>query len=187
MMQKIYELYWYITSKPYFVVYVTSHRRKVKRFLQLAASKVKGTDEFLIDKSLKCAWSKPESDSVIIDGLKFLCFMDLNNAYPLKITRKEDIQTGEIFNKITSVETIELDKEKLNNNTNGKPLQMIEISFPPTVMFQKIEASFVKLILSGEKDKNEWMMWVLIVGLVVFGVIVFMWLKSQGVAISPLG
>lgn len=181
-MQQLYELYYYITSKPYFVVYVTSHGRKVKRFLQLAASKEKGSNEFLIDKSLKAAWSKPDSDSVIIDGLKFLCFVDLNNAIPLKITYKQDINTGEVFNKITKVTTIEPDIEQLERKyTSGEPLSMVSIAFPPTIMFQKIEATFVKLILSATTDKNEWLTYVLIAALLVFGFIVYMWFQSRGV------
>lgn len=185
MMSRINEFIYYVTSQPYFVVYVVSHGRKVKRFLQLAASKEKGANEFLINKSLKCAWSKPDSDSVIIDGLKFLCFVDLNNAIPLKITSETSTDTGDIFNKITTVTTIELDKEKVNGTT-GEPLSLAEIRFPPTIMFQKIEASFVKLILSSPTDKNEWLMWVLIVALVVFGIIGYVWFSSQGGGVHPL-
>lgn len=188
MMSKIKELYYYITGKPYFVIFVISHGRKVKRFIQLAASKEKGANEFLINKSLKCAWSKPESDSVIIDGLKFMCFVDLNNAIPLKITKKTDIKTGEIFNKITTIETIESDVEELEKKyKSGEPLALAEIRFPPTIMFQKIEATFVKLILSVTTDKNEWLMYVIIAALVVFGFVAYMYLNGGQPPISPLG
>lgn len=182
MITKVMEVYYYITSKPYFVVYVTSHMRKVKRFIQLAASKEKGANEFLISKSLKSAWSKPDSDSVVIDGLKFICFVDLNNAIPLKITSEKSIRTGEFFNKEIIKTTIIEDEEKqIKNYKDGEPLTLAEIRFPPTIMFQKIEATFVKLILSQPTDKNEWMTYVLIAGLLVLGFIAFMWFQSRGV------
>ena len=174
---KLLEILYYIQSKPYYVVYVTSHGRKVKRFIQLAASKEKGTDTFLISKELKSAWWKPEVP--IIDGLKFLTFVDLNNAIPLKYKHETEIETGEflVTEKSKLVISEDVDKQKSEGVKDGKPLQLAEISFPPTLLFQKVEAEFIKQILSIPPNKNEWMTYVFIVGIIVLGFLAFVFMN----------
>ena len=80
-MVNINEIIYTITNKPYFVVNILSNDRLVKRFVQPSASKEKGEDFFLIDRQLKAAWRKPEKP--IIDGLKFVVFVNMRNAIPL--------------------------------------------------------------------------------------------------------
>lgn len=181
MVDAINEMYYYLTGKPYFVVYVVSNSRRVKKFIQLASSKQKGEDFFLINQSLKCSWWKPETP--ILDGLKFICFVDLNNAIPLRIEKEIVYTDDEWFikeqQKITITEDIE--KQKINKKS-GKSLNLIEISFPPTLLFQKVEAHFVKETLSTPPNKWDELKWVFIVGLLVVGFLGWQYISSRGIS-----
>lgn len=178
-MDKLNEMMYYILNKPYFEVYVISNGRKVKRFVQLASSKVKGEDFFLISKDLKCAWWKP--DTPIIDGLKFKTFVDLNNAVPLRIDEEYNYIDSLFLIKEEKKVTISEDTEKQKKNPkNGKPVKFVEISFPPTLLYQKMEAHFIKLIMSSPPSKWEELKWVFIVGFIVLGIIVWN-LTSKGI------
>ena len=177
----ITEIYYYLTNKPYFMVYVISNSRRVKKFIQLASSKQKGEDFFLINQSLKCSWWKPETP--ILDGLKFVTFVDLNNAIPLRI-EKEIVYTDDEWlikeqKKITISEDIE--KQKVNKKS-GKSLNLIEISFPPTLLFQKVEAHFVKETLSTPPSKWEELKWVFIVAFIVLGFLGWQFINSRGIS-----
>jgi hypothetical protein len=176
----ITEIYYYLTNKPYFMVYVISNSRRVKKFIQLASSKQKGEDFFLINQSLKCSWWKPETP--ILDGLKFVTFVDLNNAIPLRI-EKEIVYTDDEWlikeqKKITISEDIE--KQKVNKKS-GKSLNLIEISFPPTLLFQKVEAHFVKETLSTPPSKWEELKWVFIVAFIVLGFLGWQLINSRSI------
>ena len=177
-MDKINEFIYFITAKPYFVTYVLKNGRKIQRFIQGAASKEKGTDVFLISKSLECAWFKP--DKPVIDGLKFLCFVDINNAIPLSFETETEIETTDNTIKEKRVLIIKenLEKQKSNKKekgieNTGRPEQLSEIPFPPNVLFQKVDGFFIKQILTAPENKNQWLMWVLIVAILVFGFIFF--------------
>ena len=162
------EFYYYLSDKPYFSVIVLSNGRKVKRFIQLAAGIEKGEDFFLISKSLKASWWKPETP--IIDGKKFLTFVDLNNAIPLKIESKVVYTDSEYFIREKTILTISEDVEKQKKNKkDGKPLNLTEITFPPSLLFQKVEAHFVKEIQAVPPSKWEELKWVFIAGFVVLG------------------
>ena len=173
----IMELIYYVTNKPYFKVFVISNGRRVKKFIQLADSKQKGEDFFLISKSLKCSWWKPSYP--VIDGQKFLTFVDLNNAIPLKFEQVIEYEDTEYFVKETKKINISEDVEKqFKNKKNGKPLELVEISFPPTLLFQKVEAHFVKEILSLPPDKWEQLKWVFIAGIIVVGFVAWQLMSS---------
>ena len=179
MMNKINEFIYFITGKPYFVVYVTKNNRKVKRFIQLAADKEKGSDIFLVSKELKSAWWKPEYP--IIDGLKFITFVDLNNAIPLIISKEVSYDTTPWFIKETTSTKIEEDKEKQKQELkDGKSLNLVEIHFPPTLLHQMVEAHFVKEILSIPPNKNEWMQPVFIVGILALLIFGYIFLNKGG-------
>jgi hypothetical protein len=167
------EVVWYITNKPYFKIFVLNNGRRVKTFSQLSASTVKGEDVFLIAKGLKAAWFKP--DEPIIDGLKFITFVDINNAIPLKIVSETVYESGEYFIKEIKRQTITKAGEP---SKDGKPLRTVEISFPPTLLYQKVEASFVKQIMSEPPNKFEELKWVFIAGILVFGFIAWQLLSS---------
>ena len=179
MMDKITELLCYIQNKPYFVVYVLSNGRRVKRFIQIAADKEKATDLFLINKTLKSAWWKPDADGIVIDGLKFICFVDLNNAIPLIIQEETDIKSDEIITTITKKTIVKEDIAKQKSNPkSGKVKKFVEITFPPTVLFQKVEAHFIKEILSIPPNKNEWMTYVFIAAILVLGVLGWVYMNK---------
>lgn len=176
------EVYYYITNKPYFFVCVLSNGRVIKKFVQLAAGTGKGEDIALINKSLKAAWWKP--DHVIIDKLKFLVYADINNAIPLLITKETIIETHEYLNKQITVGKIQVDKLKLNKETTGETLKIAEISFPPTLLYQKIEAHFVKEIQAVPPSKWEELKWVFIAGFIVLGFIAWNVINSGGVSLG---
>lgn len=181
MLTKIYELMYYIQSKPYYVVYVTKNGRRIKRFIQLAASNKNGEDVFLVCNPLKSAWFKPDAKAIIIDGLKFLCFMDVDNAIPLRFEESTEIITGDIINKEVKKITIKEDMDKQKQNLkSGKSQNIVEITFPPTVLHQMIEAHFIKKILSVDRQTNDYVFWIIIVCLIAFGIIGYIWLKGQG-------
>ena len=173
----IMELVYFIQNKPYFKVIVTSKGRRIKKFIQLAAGTKKGESFFLICKSLKAAWFKPEI--VIIDGLKFLTFVDINNAIPLKFDSEYKNTDTEYYIKEQKIEIISEDLEKQNENikkkgkpNSGKPIRLIEISYPPQILHQQVEAHFIDKVLSLPPSKWEELKWVFIVailGLVFIG------------------
>lgn len=174
------EIYYYITSKPYFVVTVLSNKRKVKRFVELASGQNNGEDFFLICKSLKAAWFKPEFP--IIDGLKFITYVDLNNAIPLIIHDKMEYDTNEYYITEKKFVLISEDKEKRKvTNSDGKPIEFTQITFPPTVLFQKIEAHFIKQIMSIPPGKFDSLQIVFIIGILALAFIAWTVVTSGGI------
>lgn len=174
------EIYYYLTGKPYFSVMVLSNNRKVKKFIQLASSKVKGEDFFLVSKNLKCAWWKPVTP--IIDGLKFVTYVDLNNAIPLLISNENiKYEDSEYYIKETKSITISEDLTKQNKEMkNGVPIKFVKIEFPPTLLYEKVEAHFVKLIMGIPPNKWEEYKWIFIAGFIVLGFIAWQFMNSGG-------
>jgi hypothetical protein len=172
------EIWYYITNKPYFDVMVISNGRKVKRFIELASGQENGEDFFLICKPLKAAWFKPETP--IINGLKFMTFVDLNNAIPLIIKTDYVYDTTPYYIKEKKIETTSLDKDNVKN-ADGKPIEFAEITFPPSILFQKVEAHFIKLIMALPPNKWEELKWVFIAGFLVVGFIAWNIINSGGI------
>jgi len=171
MVDFINKIIWQILSKPYFDVMIISNGRKIKRFIQLAASKDTGADSFLICKSLKMTWWKPYTP--IVDGISFLTFVDLNNAIPLLI--EEDIITEDkgLYIKEKKEITIKEDVEKQKKNTkNGNTLKTVEVSIIPRLLHEIVEAHLVGQIMSSPKDeKYESIKTIFIVGIIVVGIV----------------
>ena len=168
------ELIWFVTNKPYFKVYVLNNGRRVKKFSQVASGNGKGQEFFLIDKSLKMAWFKPETP--IIDGLQFITFVDINNAIPLKIEDTTEYETGEFFTK--EIKTSIVTKDESKKSGNGKPKKIVEISLPTALLYQMIEAHFVKEIQSVPPSKWEEQKWIWIAAILVFGFIIWQFMSS---------
>lgn len=168
----IKEMMYYIMNKPYFKITVLSNNRKVKTFCQLASGKGKGEDFFIISKELKCAWFKPQTP--IIDGLKFITYVNLDNAIPLKIKTETKYTDNALTIKQEKILKISEDEDKQKiQYKDGKPVEFVEISFPPTILFQKVEALFVKEILAQPPSKWEEMKWVFIALILVGGFILW--------------
>lgn len=173
----IHEILWFIFNKPYFSVLVLSNGRKVKRFVQLAAGQKKGEEIFLICKSLKMAWHKPEFP--IIEGGKFLAFVDLKNAIPLVITTETIFDSSRLFTKQKRKYIIseDIEKQKLSLK-NGNALDIIEIPFPPTVLFQEKEAYFLNQILSNPPSKYEHIAIIFVALIIVVGIVMIFLINS---------
>jgi hypothetical protein len=175
------EVFYYLTNKPYFLVYVLSNGRKIKKFVQLASGNGKGETFFLVDKSLKAGWFKPEYP--IIDGLKFLTFVDLKNAIPLIITDITVNDSGEFFNREINKSVIEIDRTKPMKS--GKPIKTVEICYPPTLLHQEVEAHFVNEIQKLPPNPWEEKKWIFIVAILALAFIAWQFMQSG--ALQNLG
>lgn len=161
------EIYYTVLNKPYFSVNVLSHGRIVKKFTQLAGGNDSAEAFFLICKELKCAWWKPFTP--IIDGLKFITYADLSNAIPL-IFEKETIyeSTDYVTTKIEVVTTKEdMVKQIERGIKDGMPDKLVEIHYPPDLLYETVEAHFVTKILTPPPDKFDFLnwKWIIIIGI----------------------
>jgi hypothetical protein len=172
---QILELYYLIMNKPYFKVFILSNGRKVKSFIQLAIANEfpEGLADFLICKSIKSAWWKPNNP--IIDGVKFVVYVKTNNAIPLKfVTQKTYEENGEYLINEYITETISEDTDKPHKD--GAPETLAEIAYPPTVLFQELEAVFVTETLTPPPSKVEemgkYLPWILIAGAIIIFMVI---------------
>ena len=180
-MELLKQLICIFTNRPYFEVRVLSNGRKVKKFIQDATGKQNGEDFFLMCESLKMAWSKPETP--IIDGLKFLVFVELVNAYPLIIKEEVVNESNNYIIKETKIKKISIDNEKLLKTTaTGKPVELVEIALPPTILYEKVQANFIKKILSPEEDQNKWLIWIIIAAIAIL--VIYLYFNMTGA--SPI-
>ena len=175
------ELIFTIRNIPYFKVYVKSHGRIVKQFTQRAgANDNSALAFFLISEHLKCAWWKPYNP--IIDGLKFITYVDLENAIPLKFVTETVYVSTDYSTKTIERITIKEDEEKQKTKKkSGMPDKTVEIDFPPEVLYEKVQAHFIKKILTPPADKldilkNKW----LILG--ALGLVAFFWIQTGGLS-----
>lgn len=172
------EIIYFITNRPYFVVTILSNKRRIKKFIQPAASVEKGEAFFLIDRKLKMAWRKPEEP--IIDGLKFITFVNIKNAIPLKVVKETKYETTAYSVKEKIVLVIKEDEEKQKiEYKDGAPEKFVEISYPPIVLYQEVDAHFIKQIAESPTtafDKlKDWYIYIIIGGLILFW-----WMNQNG-------
>ena len=177
------EIIYVIQNKPYFMVYVLSHGRIVKKFVQMAGGNNTAEAFFLICRELKCAWWKPFTP--IIDGLKFITYVDLANAIPLKFEKETKYVSTDFITKEIEVITIKEDIEEQEKNqkhkgkeNDGLSDKLVEIHHPPDLLFETVEAHFVTKILTPPLDKLDFLnkKWLIII---VIGLILF-WYVSHG-------
>jgi hypothetical protein len=158
------EIMYTIQNKPYFKVYVISHGRIVKSFTQMAGGNDTAEAFFLICRDLKCAWWKPFTP--IIDGLKFITYVDLSNAIPLKFVKETKYLNTDFVTKEIEVTTIIEDEETQKRMfKDGLPEKLVEIAYPPDLLFETVEAHFVTKILTPPPDKFDFLnkKWLIII------------------------
>lgn len=177
-MSSLNELYYWILNIPYYKVMVVKDMEKVKWIVQKVATTEKGMDIAIIDRSLKMAWwTLPEL--CFRDGKKFLMTVDIDNAIPLV----EDIKViteGDMFIKEISITRLTKAPIKVGDiEKSGKAKRFVEIYFPPTLLFQKINAHFVKETMSNPPSKWEELKYA-IIACVIGVVIIFYMLFSSG-------
>lgn len=166
------EILYTLLNKPYFIVHVISHGKKIKTFYQEAASNAKGADFFLIDKGLKCAWWKPFTP--IIDGNKFVTYCDLKNAIPLKIEEETKYEDTDYIIKEYKTLTISEDEERQKEDfKSGMPQKFVKIEHPPALLYQEVEAFFIKEVLTIPPDKWSSLRDVFIVAIIIGGIVIF--------------
>jgi len=177
MVSFITEAYYWIFNIPYYKVLIVKDMEKIKYITQKVATTEKGTDIAIIDRPLKMAWwTLPEL--CFRDGKKFLMTVDIDNAIPLV----EDIKViteGNLFIKEISISRLTKAPMPLGRPApTGKPKKFIEIYFPPTLLFQKIEAHFIKETLKNQPSKWEELKWALIAAVVGVVAIAYLVLSS---------
>lgn len=177
----INEIIFTLRNIPYFKVYVKSHGRVVKQFTQRAGANDDSAQAFfLVCESIKCAWWKPYTP--VIDGLKFITYVDLENAIPLKFETETVYLSTDYTTKTIERITIKEDEIKQKKKVkSGMPDKLVEIDFPPEVLYEKVQAHFIKKILTPPPDKldllkNKW----LILG--ALGLIAFFWIQNGGLS-----
>lgn len=172
------EIIYTIRNKAYFKVYVISHGRIIKQFVQLAGGNDTSEAFFLMCKDLKCAWWKPFTP--IIDGLKFITYVDLSNAIPLKFEKETRYESTDFITKQIEVIKISEDEEKQKKiRKDGLPEKLVQIHHPPDLLFETVEAHFVTKILTPPPDKFDILnkKWLLIIGL---GLVAFWYISNGG-------
>lgn len=180
----ITELYYWIFNIPYYKVLVVKDMEKIKYIVQKIANTKDGRDIAIIDTSLKCAWwTMPEL--CFRDGKKFLMTVDLENAVPLV----EDIKIvteGNLFIREISIKRLTKAALKLGEvEKSGKPKRFTEIYFPPTLLFEKIKAHFVKETLKNPPSVWEEKKWVFIA--LIAGIVIIVYLVLQSGVLNRVG
>jgi hypothetical protein len=177
MLDGITKIWYWVFNTPYYQVTVVKDMEKIKTIIQKVATTEKGKDIAIIDKSLKAAWwVMPEV--CFRDGKKFIMFVDIENAIPLV----EDIKVvtqGEIFIKEISISRLTKAALKLGDiEKSGKAKRFVEIYFPPTLLFEKLDAHFVKETLKNPPSAWEEKKWAIIGVAVVCLIGLFLVLQS---------
>lgn len=183
-MSAITELYYWIFNIPYYKVLVVKDMEKIKEIVQRVTTSEKGKDIAIIDTSLKMAWwIVPEL--CFRDGKKFLMTVDLENAIPL-IEDIKVITEGDLFIKEINISRLTKSPVKVGDiEKSGKAKRFVEIYFPPTMLFQKINAHFVTKVMSNPPSKWEELKMPLIA--LVIGIVVIFWMiLNSGVLGSAL-
>lgn len=183
-MSTLTEAYYWIFNIPYYKVLVVKDMEKIKYIIQKVSTTEKGKDIAIIDRPLKMAWwTLPEL--CFRDGKKFLMTVDIDNAIPLV----EDIKViteGNLFIKEISISRLTRAPVRPGEQpTSGKPKRFVEIYFPPTLLFQKIEAHFVKETLKNQPSKWEELKWAIIAGFAALVIIAYLFLQSG--ALNQMG
>jgi hypothetical protein len=169
----IYELYYYFTNAAYYKVTILKSGEKIKSIIQKEPSSEDGTDNFIISKDLKAAWFKiPEY--CFRDGKKFLMFAEINNNLPLVRETSELVEKEGIFTKTIKITKFKIDETVRLDKLSGLPIKLVELNLPPTLVYQALEANFVKKINSEEKGKWDWLGLPLIILFIVIGVAMYM-------------
>lgn len=183
-MSALTEFYYWIFNIPYYKVLIVKDMEKIKYITQKVSSSEKGLDIAIIDRPLKMAWwMLPEL--CFRDGKKFLMTVDIDNAVPLV----EDIKViteGTMFIKEISIARLTKAPIKVGDiEKSGKAKKFVEIYFPPTLLFQKINAHFVKETLSNPASKWEELKVAIIAG--VIGIVIIFYMLFQSGTLNSMG
>jgi hypothetical protein len=170
----IYEMWYWLFNVSYYKVTIVKDMEKIKTLIQKVASTEKGKDIAIIDKSLKRAWwIMPEV--CFRDGKKFLMMCDIDNAVPL-VEDIKIITTGNRFLKEITITRLRRAGVKAGEEkTTGKPIRFVGAEFPPTLLFEKTAAFFVKETIKPAPNAWEEKKWIFIsafIALVVLGYLV---------------
>jgi hypothetical protein len=183
-MSALTEFYYWVFNIPYYKVLIVKDMEKIKYITQKVSSSEKGLDIAIIDRPLKMAWwMLPEL--CFRDGKKFLMTVDIDNAVPLV----EDIKViteGTMFIKEISIARLTKAPIKVGDiEKSGKAKKFVEIYFPPTLLFQKINAHFVKETLSNPPSKWEELKVAIIAG--VIGIVIIFYMLFQSGTLNSMG
>jgi hypothetical protein len=177
------ELFYYMFNIAYYKVMVVNGKEKIKYITQKEPSNEDGSEFFIINAKLKMAWFKL-NDRCFTDGKKFLMTVDINNAIPLVCENSKIVEGEGLITKVIKNQKFKIDDKYHIDKDSGIPIKMVEITFPPTLLYQNMEAHFVKKVLASPKNKWDWLVIPLIVLFIVIGVVFYIYLQSKGVNIT---
>lgn len=184
-MSFIEEIIYFLTNQAYYKITVLKGKIKIKTIIQKEPSEIEGTKDFIIDKKLKMAWFKLK-DACIYDGKKILIQVNINNALPLVFENSELVIAENLFIKNCKKTTIKIDDKIIANidKESGLPIKMTELTYPPTVLYQAIDANFVTKILARPPNKWEWLSLPIIVTVIVFAFVLYVFVINKGVPLT---
>jgi hypothetical protein len=173
----LYEMYFWIFNVPYYKVMVVKDMEKIKYLVQKVATTETGKDIAIIDRALKMAWwTMPEV--CFRDGKKFLMTVDIENAVPL-VEDTKVITTGDLFIKEISITRLTKASLKIGEiEKSGKPKRFVEVYFPPTLLFEKLNPHFVKEVLKNPPSAWEEKKWAIIGVFICLTVMLYFILQS---------
>ena len=177
------EIYYWIFNIPYYKVMVVRDMEKIKYITQKVATSESGKDIAIIDRQLKMAWWIME-ELAFRDGKKFIMTVDIENAIPL-IEDIRVITEGNTFIKEVSITRLSKAPIKAGEfEKSGKPKRFTELYFPPPVLFEKLNAHFVKEVIKMQPSKWEELKVAIIAG--VIGMVIIVYLLLQSGALSSI-
>jgi hypothetical protein len=173
----INEAWYWITNTPYYKVMVVRDMERIKYIVQKVATNEKGKDIAIIDRGLKKAWWIFD-EYCFRDGKKFLMTVDIENAVPL-VEEIKVITEGNMFIKEVSISRLTKAPIKMGEiEKSGMPKKFVEIYFPPTLLYEKLDAHFLTQILKGQPNVWEEKKMAIIAGVIGFVIIVYLILSS---------
>jgi len=169
------EMWYYIFNTPYYKVSVLEDMEVIKTIIQPVISKERGYDIAIVDKKLKKAWWKIPA-ICFRDGKKFLMLADIKNAVPLVEEVKVNTSDGLFVKEVTLTTLTEEIDSRENHTGTGK--KFVKIAYPPTMLFQELEAHFVRESIKNPPSKWEEQKWIWITLIIGVVIVVVMYLTS---------
>lgn len=201
------KLYCFIFNKPYFDCVIRKNGIKVGELIQKEPNAIKGGDICLISKKFKMAWFKPispmyfrpvnstdeskisndekllskSSGIIFVDGNRFFCVLDMENAIPLyeEISVLSETQNADLIVKVTTKSTLKCDASEIKKKghtgkaPDGMPVRLKPLDFIPAMLFELLNANFVTLVMQKPKSKYEELVPVFLAAIIMIGFLVW--------------
>lgn len=162
---KLIEAYYWLMNIPYYRIMIVKDMEVLKTIVQpilIKDKKIKGTNEAYVDVKGKRSWFKmPEA--CFRDGKKFIGIVDIDNAIQMIEETKVKVEGNGIIIKEQTITRLKNSVIELKADT-GKMKRFVT-AFPSTMLYEVLEGSFVTMALSNPKEKTDWSMVVMVIGI----------------------